>query len=98
MLAMLEEMTGRRSIGGHLRPSGRRARLPARMPPGDTARLYHRLTSYAPEREWMTAIDDPRVMQGFVQNDMATVPEPCKAYPAGLPAVELPREWPEVSA
>ncbi|WP_028058953.1 nitroreductase family protein [Candidatus Solirubrobacter pratensis] len=68
------------------------------MPPGDTARLYHRLTSYAPEREWMTAIDDPRVMQGFVQNDMATVPEPCKAYPAGLPAVELPREWPEVSA
>ena len=26
------------------------------MPGGDTARLYHRLTSYEPEREWTTPI------------------------------------------
>src|SRR4051812_18793256 len=30
------------------------------MAPGDTARLYHRLTSYTPDREWTTPVDDPR--------------------------------------
>ncbi len=64
------------------------------MAPGDTARLYHRLTSYSPEREWTDPVDDPRVLQDFVPNDFATWPAACKAYPAGLPALELPRDWP----
>jgi hypothetical protein len=63
------------------------------MPPGDTSRLYHRLTAYSPEREFTDPLDDPRIVQGFVQNDYATVPPFCKAYPDGLPRVELPREW-----
>src|SRR3954452_13454580 len=63
------------------------------MAAGDTARLYHRLTSYSPEREFTDPIDDPRIVQGFVQNDYATVPPFCKAYPDGLARVELPREW-----
>jgi SagB-type dehydrogenase family enzyme len=64
------------------------------MAPGDTARLYHRLTSYEPGREWTTAVDDPRVVQDFVANDLATFPALCKEYAAGLPVVELPRSWP----
>ena len=68
------------------------------MPPGDTARLYHRLTSYSPEREWTVPVDDPRVLQDFVPNDFDTWPAPCKAYAPGLPAVELPRAWPTVAA
>jgi nitroreductase len=63
------------------------------MPPGDTARLYHRLTSYSPEREFTEPVDDPRIVQGFVQNDYETVPPFCKTYPDGLPRVELPRDW-----
>jgi hypothetical protein len=68
------------------------------MAPGDTARLYHRLTSYGPEREWTTPVDDPRVLQDFVPNDLERWPAPCKAYPDGLPVVELPRVWPPVEA
>ncbi len=66
------------------------------MAPGDTARLYHRLSSYEPAREFLVPIDDPRVLQDFVGNDFATWPAACKAYPPGLPAVELPRDWPPV--
>jgi len=61
--------------------------------PGDTARLYHELTSYHPEREWTTAVDDPRVLQDFLANDLTTFPALCKEYPAALPTVELPRAW-----
>ncbi len=68
------------------------------MAAGDTARLYHELTSYTPEREWTTPIDDPRVRQDFVPNDFERWPAPCKAYPPGLPVVELPRRWPAVAA
>jgi hypothetical protein len=68
------------------------------MAPGDTARLYHELTSYSPEREWTIPVDDPLVLKGFVPNDLATWPAPCKAYPPGLPVVELPRGWPAVAA
>src|SRR5215204_7155888 len=63
------------------------------MAPGDTARTYHRLTSYAPEREWDVPVGDPRIVQGFQPNDLATFPAPCKAYPPGLPTVDLPRTW-----
>lgn len=73
------------------------------MPPGDTARLYHRFTSYSyvPEEEWPTSagpapVDDPRVLQDFVPFDLERLPAPCKAYPPGLRVLELPRGWPPV--
>ncbi|HWK26463.1 MAG TPA: hypothetical protein VNS09_07875 [Solirubrobacter sp.] len=65
---------------------------------GDTARLYHRLTSYEAEREWPLPVPDPRVLQDFVASDPARVPAPCKAYPPGLPVRLLPREWPVPAA
>ena len=68
------------------------------MAPGDTARLYHELTSYEPGREWTTPVGDLRVRQDFVPNDLETLPAPCKAYPSDLPVVELPRNWPPVAA
>jgi SagB-type dehydrogenase family enzyme len=67
------------------------------MPPGDTARQYHRLTSYAPDREWTDPVDDPLVLQDFVPNDLATWPLAYKAYADDLPRTELPREWPPVT-
>lgn len=66
------------------------------MEPGDTARLYHELTSYVPEREWTDPIDHPLVLQDFEPNDFALWPPSHKVYPDGLPVVELPREWPAV--
>jgi len=68
------------------------------MAPGDAARLYHQLTSYAPDREWTTPVADPRVLQDFVPNDYATWPKQVKAYPAGLPVTALPRVWPPPAA
>ncbi|HEY7077064.1 MAG TPA: hypothetical protein VH418_16920 [Solirubrobacteraceae bacterium] len=59
------------------------------MAPGDTARLYHRITSASPPSP-----DDPRVLAGFTPNVRATFPAHCKAYPPGLPVVALPRAWP----
>src|SRR5918992_5598488 len=85
----------RRRLSALLEPA--RARL-APMGDGDTARLYHELTSYSPDREWTTPVDDPLVLQDFVQNDYDTLPPPCKAYPDGLPAIELPRDWPQLAA
>src|SRR4051794_11766680 len=64
------------------------------MRPGDTARRYHRLTSYEPEHEWGDPVDDPRVLRDFKPNVLETFPAHCKAYPDGLPVVELPRTWP----
>src|SRR5689334_13239016 len=64
------------------------------MAPGDTARLYHALTSYTVDTDWDAPWSDPRMVQGFVANDVATFPPPCKRYADGLPAVELPRSWP----
>jgi SagB-type dehydrogenase family enzyme len=61
--------------------------------PGDTARLYHELTSYSFETDGYVHPDDPRLVQGFVTDDVPTFPPPCKAYADGLPAVELPRNW-----
>jgi hypothetical protein len=68
------------------------------MAPGDTARLYHELTSYSPEREWTAPVRDHRVLQDFVPNDFERWPAPCKAYPPGLPVVELPRDRPAATA
>ena len=58
------------------------------------AGLLHRLTSYAPDRDWDTPVDDPRVRHDLIPNDMTTVPPFMKAYPDGLPVVALPRELP----
>ena len=65
-------------------------------PPGDTARLYHRLSSYA----YVPGELDPRpadhalVRQDFIRNNLPTFPAPFKAYAPGLPRVALPRRWP----
>ena len=48
------------------------------MAPGDTARLYHELTSYSPERECTAPVRDHRVLQDFVPNDFERRPAPCK--------------------
>ena len=92
--AVAERPTG--AVRGHPPPGARLSR--ARMAPGDTARLYHRLTSYSyvPPGVWPTPVDDPRVLQDFVPNDFSRWPAPCKVYPPGLPVVELPRTWPAV--
>jgi hypothetical protein len=62
--------------------------------PGDTARLYHRLTSYESEGwDWDVKVDHQLVLQDFVANDFATWPAACKSYAGDLPVVALPREW-----
>ena len=69
------------------------------MAAGDTARLYHRLTSYGPEDDFPAKpADHPLVLQDFVPNDFARWPAACKAYPDGPRVVELPREWPPFQA
>ena len=70
------------------------------MAPGDTARLYHRLSSYrhVPGIEWPTPIDHPLVRQDFAPNDRPTFPAHRKVYPDSLPSVELPAAWPLVRA
>src|SRR5205085_3406885 len=70
----------------------------ARMRPGDTARLLHRLTSYVPFSDWPEPVDDPRILQDFVPNEPGTRTAQWKAYAPGLPAAALPREWPPVDA
>jgi SagB-type dehydrogenase family enzyme len=59
------------------------------------AGLLHRLTSYAPEREWNVPMDDPRLRHDLVPNDLGTLPPPIKSYPDGLEVLDLPRELPE---
>jgi len=70
------------------------------MAPGDTARLYHRLSSYwyVPGIDWPPPIDHPLVRQDFVPNDRPTFPAHRKTYPDALPSIELPAAWPPVSA
>ena len=62
------------------------------MTQGDAARLYHRLTSYSPDREWDDPADDPRVRHDLAPNDPATLPPPVKRYTAELPVTPLPRD------
>ena len=59
------------------------------------AGLLHRLTSYAPDRDWDVPADDPRVRHDLISNDMATVPPFMKIYPDGLPVIALPRDLPD---
>jgi hypothetical protein len=64
------------------------------------AGLLHRLTSYAPSREWDDPVDDPRISHDLVPNDLKTIPPPVKEYQSGLPVVPLPKDFPspDVSA
>jgi hypothetical protein len=60
--------------------------------------LLHRLTSYAPDREWDEPIDDPRLVQGLVTNDVDRLPWFTKRYAQPLPRVALPRTLPATTA
>ena len=64
--------------------------------PGDTARLYHRLSSYSyvPGDLDPAPAGHPLVRQDFVRNHLPTFPAPFKAYPPGLPRTALPRARP----
>ena len=44
------------------------------MAPGDTALLYHRLTSLDPAGEFGVPRDDPRLLKDLLINDRATWP------------------------
>ncbi|MFB9237963.1 hypothetical protein ACFFWC_20785 [Plantactinospora siamensis] len=59
------------------------------------AGLLHRLTSYSPEREWDVPDEDPRLRHDLTPNDPETLPPPMKAYPDGLPVLDLPRDLPD---
>ena len=54
----------------------------------------HRLTSYAPGRDWDVAIGDPRIVQDLEANDMARLPWFFKRYAERMPRLPLPRELP----
>ncbi|HEY1323015.1 MAG TPA: hypothetical protein VGF32_22350, partial [Streptosporangiaceae bacterium] len=54
----------------------------------------HRLTSYAPGRDWDVAIGDPRIVQDLQANDMARLPWFFKRYAERMPRLPLPRELP----
>jgi nitroreductase len=58
----------------------------------------HRLTSYEPGREWDEPVDDPRVLQDLVTNDLERLPWFYKRYDEPLPRIELPRELPPTTA
>ena len=64
------------------------------MAEGDTARLYHRLSSCGPEKDVPSIpADHPLVVQGFVANDFGRWPTPCKVYPAARPAFSSTRTF-----
>lgn len=64
----------------------------------------HRLTSYQafdpgdPDRLWEPPVDDPRVVQDLVVNDIARLPWFYKRYAQPLPRVPLPRDLPVTTA
>src|SRR4051794_11513073 len=66
------------------------------MAPGETARLYHLLSSYSgdPADAWPSPIVHPLVRQDFVPNHRPTFPAHHKRYPEAIPSVELPATWP----
>ena len=71
----------------------------SRPPREETAtQALHRLTSYAPGREWDEPIDDPRVVQDLEVNDLDQLPWFYKRYEQPLPRVELPRTLPSTTA
>jgi hypothetical protein len=76
---------------------GWRATGPTAASPGDTARLYHRLSSYdvyVPADEMPPPVAHALVVQDFTPLDPARLPPTWKQYPPDLPVVELPDDWP----
>ncbi|HET6209594.1 MAG TPA: hypothetical protein VFD94_04385 [Jatrophihabitans sp.] len=67
-------------------------------PAESASQLLHRLTSYAPERDWTEPIADPRIVQDLEVNDLARLPFWHKHYPESLPSRSLPRELPSLPA
>lgn len=64
---------------------------------GDTARLYHRLSSYdvyVPADEMPPPVAHQLVVQDFTPLDPARLPPAWKQYAPDLPVVELPDDWP----
>ena len=51
----------------------------------------HRLTSYEPGRDWDEPLDDPRLLQDLVTNEIEQLPWFYKRYAQTLPRLELPR-------
>ena len=70
------------------------------MAPGDVSRLYHRLTSYGPDRNWPPADppEHPLLLRDFQTRELATFTAPCKSYEPGLPTTELAKTWPAPAA
>ncbi|HEY4454753.1 MAG TPA: nitroreductase family protein [Pseudonocardiaceae bacterium] len=58
------------------------------------AQLLHRLTSYCPDREWDVPVDDPRVLQDFVPEDVGRHAPFVKRYASVLARTPLPRDLP----
>lgn len=65
------------------------------MAGGDTARLYHDLSSYLFDRDYEDPVapDHPLVLRGFATNHVPTFPAPSKTYVGDLPLAELPQHW-----
>jgi hypothetical protein len=61
-----------------------------------TQRL-HRVTSYAPEKNWEAPADDRLALIGFEPTDLETHPWFYKRYASKLPVVKLPRNLPATS-
>jgi len=59
---------------------------------------YHRLTSLSPGRDWDVPLDDPRLLQDLVTNDIDRLPWFYKRYPDSLPRIALPRDLPSTTA
>ena len=58
----------------------------------------HRLTSYESGRDWTDPIDDDRVLQDLVVDDIKRLPWFFKRYTQQLPLVPLPRDLPATTA
>ena len=75
---------------------------------GSATQTLHRLTScdpgwyeaarFRPDSEWPPPVDDPRVVQGLVVNDLDRFPWFFKRYAEPLPRVALPRDLPSTTA
>jgi len=65
------------------------------MAGGDTARLYHDLSSYRLDRDDDDSPlpDHPLVLSDFVTDHVPTFPAPSKQYPDDLPITALPQRW-----
>jgi hypothetical protein len=62
------------------------------------AQRLHRITSYAPGREWDEPPDDPEVLRGLETNDLSRFPWFTKRYESPIERVPLPRVLPITTA